>query len=270
MSIDVSAFKEGQRRVWSAGDYPDVATTIEDAARALAGAVSPTPGEELLDVATGTGNVAMLAAAAGARVTGLDLTPKLLEVARARAAREGMEVTWVEGDAEALPFAEDSFDAVTSCFGVIFAPRQRLAAAELVRVARPGARIGLTAWTPEGLNGGFFRTIAAHMPLPPPELGTQSHWGSENHVRELFAGSGATIEFERRWVTFTRESAEALVAYHERTLGPMIMAKAALEPDGRWATLRGELLELYERANEADDGGFRARAEYLLSILRIP
>lgn len=270
MSIDFGAIKEGQRNMWSAGDYPDIARTIAGVAELVVERAQAGAGVSLLDVATGSGNVAIPAAAAGASVTGLDLTPRLLEVARARAADAGLDVRFVEGDAEALPFEDASFDRVTSCFGVMFAPRQQLAAGELLRVARPGARIVFTAWTPEGLNGRMFKTVGSYMPPPPPELTPPAMWGSEDHVRRLFADSGAQLAFERHMVTFEYDSADAWLQYNERVLGPTILAKAALEPQGRWDALRGELLALYNDGNEAVDDSFRAQAEYLLSVAHVP
>ncbi len=270
MDIDVSAIKDGQRRMWTVGDYPDIARTIATAAELVVERAGAAPGLSLLDVATGSGNVAIPAAAAGSNVIGLDLTPRLLEVARGRASDAGLEIRFVEGDAEELPFEDASFDRVTSCFGVMFAPRQQLAAAELVRVARPGARIVVAAWTPEGLNGRMFKTVGSYMPAPPPELKPPTMWGNEDHVRSLFADTGAELAFERHMVTFEHDSAESWLDYNERVLGPTIMAKAALEPQGRWDELRNELLELYAGGNEADDGGFRARAEYLLTVAQLP
>jgi ubiquinone/menaquinone biosynthesis C-methylase UbiE len=270
MSIDVSAIKDGQRRMWTAGDYPDIARTIASAAETILARADARPGSALLDVATGTGNVAIPAALGGASVTGLDLTPKLLEVARQRAVEAGVEVSFIEGDAEELPFADDSFDRVTSCFGVIFAPRQQVAAGELARVARPGATIVVTGWTPEGLNGQMFKTIGSYMPAPPPELKPPVMWGDEDHVRSLFQSSGAELSFERHAVTFEHDSAASWFEYNERALGPTIMAKAMLEPQGRWDALREELVGLYTEGNEADDGSFRARGEYLLTAARLP
>jgi SAM-dependent methyltransferase len=270
MSVDVSGIKQGQRMMWSAGDYADIARRIESVAATLLERVGVTPGLELLDVATGSGNVAIRAAQAGAKVTGLDLTPELLEVARARAADGGLDIRLLEGDAEELPFAESSFDRVTSCFGVMFAPRQQLAAEELTRVAHPGARIAFTAWTPEGLNGRMFKTVGSHMPPPPPELDPPVAWGKEDHVGELFAASGAELSFERLSVTFEHDSPESWVAYNERVLGPSVLAKAALEPQGRYEALRSDLLALYSAANEAGDGGFRISAEYLLTLAVMP
>jgi SAM-dependent methyltransferase len=270
VSIDVSGIKEGQKMMWSTGDYPDIARTIEEVAAAVVERVGAEPGERLLDVATGSGNVAIPAAMAGASVTGLDLTPQLLQAARRRAADAGVEVSWIEGDAEDLPFEDDSFDRVTSCFGVMFAPRHERAAQELSRVARPGATIVFTAWTPEGLNGQMFKTVGSYMPQPPPELKPPLMWGTEDHVRSLFGATGAELMFERRTVAFEHDSPESWVAYNERVLGPTIMAKAALEPQGRWEDLKGELVQLYSDANEAGDGSFRARGEYLLTVARMP
>jgi SAM-dependent methyltransferase len=270
MSIDVSGIKDGQRRMWSVGNYPDIARTIASAGELVAERAAPQAGSSLLDVATGSGNVAIPAALAGARVTGLDLTPQLLEVARERAAAAGTEIDFVEGDAEELPFADDSFDRVTSCFGVMFAPRQQLAAGELARVARPGAKVVVAAWTPAGLNGRMFGTVGSYMPTPPPELKPPVMWGDEEHVASLFAPAGAELTFERHFVTFEHESAESWFEYNERVLGPTIMAKAMLEPQGRWEDLRAELVKLYTDGNEADDGSFRAKAEYLLTVATLP
>ena len=270
MSIDLGAIKDGQRRMWSAGDYPDLARTIAGAAEVLVDRVGVGAGESLLDVATGSGNVAIPAALVGATVTGLDLTPELLEVARRRAAEAGVEIHFIEGDAEELPFSDDSFDRVTSCFGVIFAPRQARTACELARVARPGATVAFTAWTPEGLNGQMFRTIGSYMPPPPPEMDSPLRWGEEEHVRSLFSDSGAELSFERRMVTFTHDSPESWVEYNERVLGPAIMAKSMLEPQGRWEDLKAELTAMYSDSNESDDGTFAASAEYLVTLARMP
>jgi SAM-dependent methyltransferase len=270
MSIDVSGIKQGQRMMWSSGDYPDIARRIESVAATLVDRVGVSSDIELLDVATGSGNAAILAAQAGARVTGLDLTPELLEVARQRAAEAGLDVRFIEGDAEELPFEESSFDRVTSCFGVMFAPRQQIAAAELTRVARPGGRIAIAAWTPEGLNGRMFKAIGSYMPAPPAGLDPPMAWGKEDHVRGLLADSGAELSFERLSVTFEHDSPESWVAYNERILGPSIMAKAALEPQGRYEALRSDLLELYGAANEAGEHSFRVSAEYLLTLAVMP
>lgn len=270
MALDFEQFKQGQKMMWAIGDYPELAQTIEGVAVRLVEAVAPSPGQEMLDVATGSGNVAIPAAGRGAKVTGLDLTPELLEVARRRAQEAGVQVNFIEGDAENLPFADGSFDVVTSCFGVIFAPRHEQAASELVRVARPGAKVGFTAWTPEGLNGQMFKTVGKHMPPPPPEVVSPIMWGTEEHTRRLFAASGVELSFERQTVTFTADSPKAWVEYNERVLGPTIMAKNMLEPQGKWEALKQELIELYVQNNEAQDGTLKVSAEYLLGVGEVP
>ena len=270
MSIDVSGFKQGQKAMWTAGDYPDIARRIVAVGEYLAERANAAPGIELLDVATGSGNVSIPAARAGAKVTGLDLTPKLLEAQRARAATEGVEIELIEGDAEELPFDADSFDRVTSCFGVMFAPRQKLAADELVRVARPGGSIVVAAWTPDGFIGRNFSTTAPYMPEPPPELKSPVMWGDERHVRALFEDTGVELEFERRAVTFTSESPQAWQTEEEQKLGPAVMAKAALEPQGRWEDLRRDMLAMYEEFNQASDGSFRVESEYLVTVAELP
>lgn len=272
MTLDVDDFKQGQRSTWAAGDYPDVARTIEQAAHTLLDRLGVEQGMDMLDVATGTGNVAIPAAERGARVSGLDLTPQLLEVARERAEQAGVQVSWLEGDAEQLPFADGSFDRVSSCFGVIFAPRHRVAASELVRVTRPGGRVAVAAWTPEGLQGGFFGAVGSYMPPPPPELISPLRWGEEEYVGSLFAdaGAGAEISHERATVVFEGESTDAFVGYLERALGPLAMAKPVLQEQGRWAQLRAELVALYEERNEAWDGSLRVQGEYLITVAQLP
>lgn len=267
---EFEAFKEAQQAIWSAGDYHEVSRPIQPVADLLVERSGATHGQELLDVATGTGNVAVSAAAVGASVTALDLTPALLERARQRALQEDLEITFVEGDAESLPFPDQSFDRVTSCFGVMFAPRQKLAASELVRVSKPGGEVLLSAWTPQGLNGRMFRAIASYMPPPAPGIDPPVMWGDEGHVRSLFAGTGAELSFERHTVSFEHDSPEGWLEHNERLLGPTLMAKAVLEPQGRWEALRAELVNLYTDANQAGDGSFRIESEYLLSLARLP
>jgi ubiquinone/menaquinone biosynthesis C-methylase UbiE len=262
--------KQRQRKMWSTGSYPEIAKTIESVAQVVVDQTGVGEGDEHLDVATGSGNAALAGARKGAKVTGLDLVPELIEAARGRAQDEGLQITWVEGDAEDLPFEDSSFDRVTSVFGVMFAPQQEQAAAELVRVARAGARIGVAAWTPEGLNGQLFKTLGSHMPPPPPELKPPVLWGVESHVSELFSKMGARGECERRTVPVQGDSIDAWIDYCEEVLGPVVMAKAVLEPQGKWEAARADLTELFERFNEADDGTLRAPAEYLLTVADVP
>jgi ubiquinone/menaquinone biosynthesis C-methylase UbiE len=270
MALDVAQFKQNQRKMWSAGDYPDLARTVEPTAEALVGHCDIGPGQDVLDVATGSGNAAIVAAQAGAKVTGLDLTPELFDAARRRMAEAGVEIELIEGDAEELPFPDSSFDRVLSVFGTMFAPRHEQAAAELVRVCRPGGLVGVAAWTPEGLMGRMFRITAAQLPALPPDLKPPTLWGTEDHIRALFAASGAELEFERRSVTIVHDSPDAWVSYYERVLGPTIMAKNALEPEGNWEGVRAELVDLFESHNQATDGTMRIEPEYLISVARLP
>ncbi len=262
-------FKQRQRAMWAAGDFPQMATTIQDASDVTIARLEVEPGHDLLDVATGTGNAAIPAAQRGAHVVGLDQVPELLAAARVRAAEAGVEIQWVEGDAEALPFDSALFDRVSSVFGVIFAPRHQQAADELVRVTRAGGRIAVAAWTAEGLNGQMFKTVGAHLPPPPPELKPLVLWGDEEYVRDLFSDSHLELSFERHTLSVTWDSIDAWIAHCEEKLGPVVLAKAALEPQGKWDAARADLVALYERYNEATDGTLDAPAEYLLSVVDV-
>jgi SAM-dependent methyltransferase len=255
-----------QRTLWVSGDLPDLAHTVVDVAAVLVDAAEIEPGQDLLDVATGTGNVAIPAAQRGARVTGLDIAPEFFDDARRRASEAGVEIAWIEGDAEDLPFADASFDRVTSSLGAMFAPDHAAAAAELARVTRPGGVIALTAWTPEGMNGRMFTTLGRRTPPPPPGFQPPILWGNEDHVRALLADRVSDLRFERRTVPARAESAGAWTSYIERTLGPVVVAKAALEQEGKWAAARADLVALYEEFNQAPDGTFDAPAEYLLTV----
>jgi SAM-dependent methyltransferase len=262
-------FKQGQRKMWATGDFPTIATRIQGASDLTIDRLGVEPRQDLLDVATGSGNAAIPAAQAGARVVGLDQVPELLEAARARADEAGVEIEWVEGDAESLPFDDNSFDRVSSVFGVMFAPRHEQAAGELVRVTRSGGRIAVAAWTPEGLNGQMFKTIGAHMPPPPPELKPPVLWGTEQHVQGLFADPRLTVSFERHAIPVAWDSIDGWIDHCEVNLGPTVLAKRALEPQDRWEAARADLAALYERFNEADDGSLNAPAEYLVSVIDV-
>lgn len=257
--------KQQQRAMWAMGDYPSAAEQISDVGVRTVEAANLSGAETVLDVACGAGNATIPAAKAGANVTGLDLTPELLEAGRAAAAEAGVEIEWVEGDAEQLPFEDGSFGIVMSVFGSMFAPDHKAAAAEIARVLEPGGRIAIAAWTPEGSVGKFFMTTASHMPPPPEGFQPPILWGTEDHVRELFEGTGVEPQFEKTTVDFVGESAEAMLAEFEQKLPPLVAAKAALEPQGKWEALRADVLEIYESTNEAGDEGYRAPAEYLLT-----
>ncbi|HWF72644.1 MAG TPA: class I SAM-dependent methyltransferase [Solirubrobacteraceae bacterium] len=264
--MDIEQFKQAQRFVWGLGDYPSFAQLIDGAAELTVERSGVSAGERVLDVATGSGNAAVRAARAGAQVTGLDLSPQLLEAARARADAEGLEIEWVEGDAEELPFADGEFDRVLSVFGAMFAPRHGRTGSELLRVARPGGSVALTSWVPEGVMG---RMIAAQSTFIPPPTGAESPvlWGVQAHARDALAAA-SELSFESATVTLVDESVEHYVTNLESMLGPLIAARAALEADGRWPQAQAQLHDLYAEANGATDGSMSIDVGYLLILAR--
>ncbi|MEX2194131.1 MAG: class I SAM-dependent methyltransferase [Thermoleophilaceae bacterium] len=253
---DVVEFKQRNRATWAAGDFDVIAERIWKVGASCVKHAGVREGDDVLDVACGTGNAALRAAQAGGRVTGGDLTPELFEAGRRRAAALGVEVDWVQADAEDLPFEDAAYDAVLSTFGCMFAPRHELAAGEIARVLRPGGRMALCNWTPEGEIGDFFRTIGGHMPPPPEFAQPPLLWGTEDHVRELFDGTGIQLEFSREEAVMEFGSAEEAVEEYETKFGPVVMAKAALEAQGAWEPLRNDLLALFRDS--------RFEAEYLV------
>jgi len=261
----VAELKLVHRATWAAGDYAAVAEHIDDAPpRDLLARMDIRPGHDVLDVAAGTGNIAIRAAAAGAQVVGLDLTPELFAAARRRAARAGVAVEWVEGDAEALPFEDASFDRVLSAFGVQFAPRHEIAANELAGVCRPGGRIGLVNWTAQGLIGQLFKIMGRYLPAPPEYASSPPLWGDEDHVRGLFEGTGVELEFSRGHNPWRFPSAEAFVAFMETAYGPTVKARERLTGEGTWDACRAEIVALAERSNVATDASLLMQAEYLV------
>lgn len=265
----IAELKQVHRTTWAAGDYAAIAEQIDDAPpRDLLARLDIRPGQDVLDVAAGTGNLALKAAAAGARVVGLDLTPELFDSARRRAAEQQVSVDWVEGDAEDLPFADESFDHVVSAFGVQFAPRHRVVADELVRVCRRGGRIGVVNWTPEGQVGELLKIVGSYLPKPPDYASPPPLWGSEDHVRGLFADAGIELEFARGRNPWRFDSAEHYVAFFETHYGPAVKARERLTAEGRWEDCRAEILAMAERRNEATDGSLFMHAEYLVAVGR--
>jgi SAM-dependent methyltransferase len=256
--------KQQARVMWAMGDYPGIVDKIASAGTKAVEAAGIADGQEALDVACGSGNATIPAALTGASVTGLDITPELLEAARENAARAGVEIELVEGDAEQLPFEDESFDAVVSVFGCMFAPDHQATAAELARVLRPGGRMAVCAWTPQGNIGQFFMTVAKHMPPPPEGFQPPILWGTEDHARGLFEGTGVELEFEEDAIDFVAESAADFLAEYEVKLPPIVAAKAMLTPEGKWDALRAELEQLYDSHNTAGDGSYRAPGEYLV------
>jgi SAM-dependent methyltransferase len=246
--------KQHARASWAAGDFPAVAKLqLWAVGERLVRRVGIGRDENVLDIACGTGNAALRAAAAGGKVVGVDLTPELFVAGRALAAEAGVDIEWVEGDAEELPFQEERFDVVLSTFGVMFAPRHELAARELVRVLRPGGRFGFTSWTPEGIQGAFFRTMGEYAPPAPPFVQPPLLWGNENHVRQIFAGTGVTLEFARESVPPPpfNTPVEA-VDWNAERFGPLMMLRSLLEQQGQWQEARAKLISIYDSGAPAE------------------
>jgi ubiquinone/menaquinone biosynthesis C-methylase UbiE len=260
---ELTEAQQQARAFWSAGDYPKAMYLIAGIGPIAVDRAGVSADDVVLDVACGSGNATIPAAKTGAKVTGLDITPELIEAGRANAAEAGVEIDWVEGDAQDLPFDDASFDVVLSVFGCMFAPDHAKTAAELARVLRPGGRLVVAAWIPEGNFGRMFGTIASHMPPPPEGFQPPPLWGSEEHVRGLFEGTGLELDLEPTAVDFTAESPEAYLEEIERDLPPLVMAQRGLGPDGKWDALRADLLRLYREMNESDSA-FAAPQEYLL------
>jgi ubiquinone/menaquinone biosynthesis C-methylase UbiE len=267
MGVQLDEFKTRQRDVWNAGDYATLSEHIADVGELVVARAGIERGMRVLDVACGTGNAAIPAARAGGAVTGLDLVPKLLEQGRATAEADGLQIEWVEGDAEELPFEDGSFDRVLSTFGHMFAPRHRRVADEMARVCRRGGAIVTATWTPEGVAGGIFEASASYMPPPPDFASPPILWGTENHVRELFSEVATGFEFERHVNRIEWGSLEGFAEYFMDRFPTMVTAKAMLGE--RFGELRERVIEVWRDANEADDGSLRLPQEYLLSIVRL-
>ena len=247
--------------MWDAGDFAAVAEKILDAGEAVVAGAGVEPGMTVLDVACGTGNATLPAARNGARTTGLDFAPGLLDIARERAADAMLEIDFVEGDAQALPFEDATFDRVVSTFGHMFAPDHRRTADEMKRVLKPGGVIAVACWIPEGAIGRMFRVTADL--LPPPPGPSPALWGTEDHVREMW---GDDVEFERHEIVWTDDSVESYARFMLDSFGPLLNARELLGE--RAAELDRAYREFLERENEADDGTLRFRGEYLVAVVR--
>ncbi|HXF98672.1 MAG TPA: class I SAM-dependent methyltransferase [Gaiellaceae bacterium] len=266
MTIELDEFKARQRATWAAGDYATLSKLIADVGELVAARAEIEPGMRVLDVACGAGNATIPAARAGARATGLDLVPELLERGRAKAEAAGLEIEWVEGDAERLPFADGAFDRVLSVFGHMFAPRHRQAAEEMARVCRAGGAIVTATWTPEGVTGRIFEASAAFMPPPPEYASPPILWGNEAYVRELFAPVATDFAFERHVNRIVWDSVDGFADYFMDRFPPLATAQAML--GDRFKELRERIVEAWRDVNEADDGTLRLPQEYLLSVVR--
>lgn len=253
--------------VWASGNYAEVCDRmIPRLGARLVELAGVRPGEAVIDVATGSGNAALPAARAGATVTALDITPTLLQTASERAAAAGLRIEWVHGDAQAMPFADGRFDTVLSCVGVQFCSDPSAAAAELVRVCRPGGRIALIAWTREGFIGHVLAAVGkatggsgtGRSPLD---------WGSEAGLKELFGAGVSAITSQREDVGMVAASSEDWVDYMAAAYGPLVRARALLQARGEWTALRAELVAIAGDHDTGDGDGFAAHAQYLATVV---
>ena len=259
------------RAVWRLGDYHRFAREqLWEIGPVVVAACGISPGQQVLDVAAGTGNVAIRAAEAGAGVVASDITPENFEAGRNEADARGVAVEWVEADAQALPSGDDEFDVVTSSFGVIFAPDHQKVADELLRVCRPGGTIGITSFPPGGLAEDIFGVVAPYMPPPPPDALPPLLWGTEEHVRQLFGDRVESLEMSERTYTERAPSPQEYVDLYKETFGPAVSVYEALrDQPGRTASLDREFLEFARHANRgATDGLAEYPYEYRLVVAR--
>ena len=265
-AADFAAIKTRQQGAWSTGNYAVVGTTLQAVGESLCEALDLRPGSSVLDIAAGNGNATLAAARRFAKVTSTDYVPSLLESGRRRASAEGLEVDFLEADAENLPFPDGSFDVALSTFGVMFTPDQPKAASELLRVVRPGGMIGLANWTPDGFVGQMFKTIGKYAP-PAPGLIPPSLWGTRERLEDLF-GAEAKIRATNRHFNFRYLSPEHFVEVFRTYYGPMNKTFAALEEDpAKRHAFRGELLGLLERSNRSGDDTLIVPGEYLEVVI---
>lgn len=263
---DFAAVKERQRALWKMGDYAAVARVFEPSSAVLVEEAGVAAGQDVLDVATGTGNVALAAARLGANVTASDLTPDLLAIAQGRAAEEGLELAWGEADVEALPYADDAFDVVMSSFGAMFAPRPELAISELFRVLRPGGTLGLLSWTPEGANGAIFKVMSQRLPQQ-PGAPQPTRWGDREFMRELLAPYTGRVEFSNGFVVWRFASWEEGREFQVRTAPPAAILKRSLPPE-QFDEVFAQIERLQAPFNSATDGSVAIDTEYLVTIAR--
>jgi ubiquinone/menaquinone biosynthesis C-methylase UbiE len=259
--IDLQALKTRQQGAWSTGDYAVVGTTLQIVGEELCEALDVRSGQSVLDVAAGNGNATLAAARRWCDVTSTDYVPALLDRARERAAADGLSVQFREADAEALPFSDGSYDVVVSTFGVMFTPDQDRAAAELVRVCKPGGKIGLANWTPDGFIGQIFKTIGKYVP-PPAGAKSPALWGTQARLAELFESRGASVTSTQRTFAFRYRSPQHFLDVFRTFYGPMVKAFGALQPPEQ-AGLDQDLRSLIARFNRADDGTMVVPSEYL-------
>ena len=264
---DLGALKTRQQGAWSSGDYAIVGTTLQIVGEALCEALDLRSGQMVLDVAAGNGNVSLAAARRWCDVVSTDYVPALLERGRERANADRLKIDFRAADAEALPFADNSFDAVVSTFGVMFTPNQEQAAAEMVRVCRPGGKIGLANWTPEGFIGQLFKTLGQYLP-PPAGVKSPALWGKRERLAELFGPAAASIKTESRNFAFRYRSAEHFMEIFKTYYGPTLKAFAALDAEPqKQAALHADVVALIGRFNVSGDSSMVVPSEYLEVVI---
>lgn len=261
---DLVAIKGRQQAAWSSGNYAVVGTTLQIVGEQLCEAMDLGAGSKVLDVAAGNGMMSLAAARRWCDVVSTDYVPSLLAAGRARAQAEGHAITFEEADAEALPFADATFDVVVSTFGVMFTPNQEKAAGELLRVCRPKGKIGLANWTPDGFIGQVFKTLGKYLP-PPAGAKSPALWGTRGRLVEMFAAH-ATVKAEPRHFNFRYRSIEHFMEVFQTYYGPVLKAFAALDPQ-KQAELRADLVALVTRLNRASDGTMVVPSEYLEVVI---
>ncbi len=261
-TAEMDALKAKLRATWISGDFGQIAKFLETEAKDFIDRLGIQPGSKVLDVACGTGNLALPAARLGANVTGVDIAPNLVEQARANAAREGLQAQFDEGDAEALPYDDASFDTVVTMYGAMFAPRPDVVAAELLRVTKPGGRIAMGNWTPTGFIGQMFKAVGAHV-TPPAGMPSPVLWGKDDVVRERFGDGASDVQTTPRIGKFAFPFSPAEVVELFRVYyGPTHKAFGSLD-ENKQAALRKDLEELWTKNNTATDGTTSVDAEYL-------
>lgn len=264
---DLPAVKARQQVAWSSGDYAVIGTTLQIMGEQLCEAIDVRAGQRVLDVAAGNGNVSLAAARRGCDVIATDYVPALLEKAADRAAAERLQIDFREADAEALPFKDHSFDVVVSTLGVMFTPDQSRAAAEMIRVCKPGGKIGLANWTPDGYIGQLFKTIGRHVP-PPAGVKSPLLWGTRARIEELFGSRASVIATHPRNFVFRYRSAQHSLDVFRTYYGPMLKAFAALQPEGQ-AALASDIIALIGRFNRSGDASMIVPSEYLEVVITL-
>ena len=262
---DLKALKARQQGTWSSGDYAVIGTTLQIVGEELCEALDVRSGQKVLDVAAGNGNASLAAARRWCDVVATDYVPALLERARERANAERLDIEFREADAEALPFPDGTFDVVMSTFGVMFTPDQERAAAEMLRVCKPGGKIGLANWTPAGFIGQIFKTIGKHVP---PAAGAKSPalWGTPARIAELFEPHATPLASQQRNFVFRYRSPEHWLEVFKTFYGPVLKTFAALQP-GAQAALQRDVMAVIDQFNRSGDGSMVVPSEYLEIVI---